>query len=52
MYLHGGVGSLNLEPDSTWFEYLNFLPWMKMAEKEWEWEIKLSGNFLLTSQRL
>jgi len=34
VYLHGGVGTLNLEPDSTWFEYLNFLPWMKMADKE------------------
>ena len=34
VYLHGGVGSLDLEPDSTWFEYLNFLPWIKMAEKQ------------------
>jgi len=34
VYLHGGVATRNLEPDSSWFEYLDFLPWMKMADKE------------------
>ncbi len=33
VYLHGGVATPDLEPDSTWFEYLNSLPWMKMADE-------------------
>lgn len=34
VYLHGGVGTKELTPDSIWFEYLNSLPWMEMAEKQ------------------
>ena len=34
VYLHGGVGSKELTPDSLWFEYLNSLAWIKMADKQ------------------
>ena len=34
IYLHGGVSTKDLEPDSSWHQYINSLPWMKMAEKE------------------